>query len=72
VWLLPKTLPQIAIHHGGSNLQHEMSATLRPTHLLFLDHPFPGQRIDGRFRQTRRNPPTTPVPRAIVDNGVPV
>lgn len=40
VWLLPKPLPQVAIHYGGSHLQHEMSACLRPPHLLALDHPF--------------------------------
>jgi hypothetical protein len=46
VWLLPKPLPQVAIHYGGSHLQHEMSACLRPPHLLALDDPFCDQRID--------------------------
>jgi hypothetical protein len=48
-----------------------MSAPLRPTHLLILDHPLGGQGIDRRFRQAGCDPSARPVPGAIVDNGVP-
>jgi len=58
MWLLSKPLSQVAIHHSGSDLQHEMSATLRPAHLLLLHHPSSDQRIDSGFRQTRRDPST--------------
>jgi hypothetical protein len=37
---------------GGSDLQHEMSAPLRPAHLLVIDHPLCDERIDRTFRQT--------------------
>jgi hypothetical protein len=70
--IIKKTLLQVAIHHAGSNLQHEMNATLRPPHLLVLDHPLCHQRTNGGFRQTRRNPSTTQVARAVVDNGGPI
>src|SRR5689334_11670218 len=46
---------ECAVHHRGSNLQHEMSPTGRPPHLLVSAHPAMQQPLHRAFGTCRRD-----------------
>ena len=62
-----EALEQLTIERGTSDLQKQMGASLRPTHVLSFAEPSSNQSIDGPFDCAGRDSPSFPSPSAVID-----